>query len=355
MNFGPNHYVPVLKVKQGEKAALRVIAATTRTMVTPLLEIVERKPENHPTTAAHFKNAFNGLAEAVRPYSRCFLDVREIESDGPDAAAKAFAKADAEGIVFTPVTGITRSSDVAAALSHARNGIAIRLTRQEFEAGHIPASLPAFLSGHDLIPSQVDLFVDLGAVDDLVLDGVTRLTGLFLAEVPHHELWRTMTVTACAFPKSMGGVTTSAHDLLERTEWKAWRDGLHANRRQLVRLPSFGDCAIQHPSGVEGFDPRTMQVSACIRYALAEDWLIIKGKSTKREPAREQFPELAAQLVNGHLKPHFAGSGHCVGCGSMALAAEGVENFGSAAVWRRLGTIHHITLAAAGVASLTWP
>ena len=355
MIFGPNHYVPILKVKQGEKAALRAIAATTRAMVTPLLEIVERKPEDHPTTAAHLENAFKGLAEAVRPYSRSFLDVHEMENDGPSAAADAFAKAYAEGMVFTPVTGITRTVDVVAALSHAHDGIAIRLIRAEFEAGGIGDLLTSFLSKRGLALPQVDLIVDLGAVDDLVLDGMLRLATLFLADVPSHALWRTLTVTASAFPMSMGVVAMSSHAFIERTEWKAWRDGLYANRRQLVRLPTFGDCAIQHPAGVEGFDPRIMPVSASVRYALPEEWLIIKGQSTRAVPAREQFPELADQLVNGTLKRYFAGSAHCMGCSAMAHAADGVPGFGSPAVWRRLGTAHHITQSAEALAALTWP
>jgi len=45
MTFGPHHYVPVLKVKRGEKAALQSISANDQARIAPLLEIVERKPD----------------------------------------------------------------------------------------------------------------------------------------------------------------------------------------------------------------------------------------------------------------------------------------------------------------------
>lgn len=354
MTFGPDHYVPVLKTKRGEKKALQEIAASLRPRITPLFEIVARSPDKG--LPQHLETTFKDLAEATYPYTRCLLDAREIALDGPEAAAKAFERADSDGIRFTPVTGISRSADVSAALAHRDNGIAIRLTREEFEAGRIRQELPRFLAHHGLTPEQVDLIVDLGPVDnELIATGVVNLTEQFLGDVPDHERWKTFTVSSCAFPQSMGRVQGRSEDFVDRVEWLAWRDGLHARRTKLRRLPAFSDCGIQHPSGVEGFDPRVMQVSAAVRYSLPESWLLIKGESTRSTPAILQFPELATQLVYGHLRSHFAGSAHCEGCRSAAAAADGDEGFGSAEVWRRIGTIHHITRTVGGLLSLPWP
>lgn len=106
--------------------------------------------------------------------------------------------------------------------------------------------------------------------------------------------------------------------------------------------------------GVEGFDPRIMQVSASIRYTLPERWLLIKGESTRLTPPSMQFPRLATQLVYGHLQRHFAGAEHCAGCTAMKAAADGESGLGSAEVWRRLGTIHHITRVMQDLAVLPW-
>jgi hypothetical protein len=353
MSFGPNHYVPVLKVKLNEKKSLTSIPASLQQRITPLLEIVERKPDK--TVDAHLATSFRGLADSARPFARCFLDTREIADDGPAAAAEVFRRATSAGMVFTPVTGISRTADVAAALSDRTRGVALRLTRHELESGGLSGTLRRFLSRHGLAPEETDLIVDLGPVDDLIVPGIAALSEVFLAQVPHHPRWRTFTISGCAFPKSMGGVPRISHSLIERGEWIAWRDQLHARRGSLTRLPTFSDCAIQHPSGVEGFDPRMMQVSAAIRYTLAEQWLLIKGESTRTTLPRLQFPALATKLVYGDLWHYFVGPGHCEGCARAKAAADQARGFGSAGTWRQLGTIHHISMVMQGLASLPWP
>jgi hypothetical protein len=155
---------------------------------------------------------------------------------------------------------------------------------------------------------------------------------------------------------SMAVLDRNSDVLIRRSEWLAWRDELFARRATLERLPTFSDCAIQHPIGVENFDPRYMQVSAAIRYALSEDWLLVKGESTKVNPPSVQFPHLAMQLVYGHLQGYFAGAAHCAGCEMAKDAADGADKLGSAEVWRQIGTIHHITTVVQdGLGSLPWP
>ena len=353
MIFGPNHYVPTLKVKRGEKAALGRVAPVVRPRITPLLEIVERQTDKTPDE--HLKTAFESLAENVKGYPRCFLDAREIAADGPAAAAAVFARAAGAGIAFTPVTGVSRSVDVAAALAYKSNGLALRLTRLEFEKGDLPARIESFLGQHAITEGDIDLIIDLGAVGDMITAGVGALTEAFMDAVPDHAEWRTFTVSACAFPRSMGGIDRHSYQCVERTDWISWKENLFGRRGKLVRPPSFGDCVIQHPQGVEGFDPRTMAVSASIRYARADDWLLVKGESTKATLASIQFPDLATRLVYGHLKQYFFESVHCAGCDSMNKAADGVSGYGSAEVWRRLGTIHHISLVTQELDSLPWP
>jgi len=350
MTFGPEHYVPVLKAKRGEKKALQAVAASLCARITPLLEVVKRK--NEKTVAIHIATSFKGFQEAVHRYSRCFIDAREMEPDGVVAAQAVFDCAVAEGVVFTPVTGITRTADVLPSLAHAGNGLAIRLTRKEFEDGVIPHGLPQFMVAHNLNPAAVDLIVDLGPVNIMVQPGVRALASAFLNSVPDQRLWRTFAISACAFPDSMGIVARASHDSVERMEWNMWRQDLHANRGTLTRLPTFSDCGIQHTKGVEDFDFRTMQPSAAIRYTLDQVWLLIKGVSTKLTPPSQQFPGLADQLVHGHLSHSFAGAGHCPGCAGIQNAADGEAGLGSLETWRRLGTIHHLTTVAQALAAL---
>ena len=332
----------MLKVKRGEKGALERISLALRAHITPLLEIVEwRESAERPSLSRHLNTAFKDLATSLRLYPRCFLDGRELEPEGPAAAKEVFTKARNAGIQFIPVTGISRQWDVAAALNNRARGLAIRLTRAEFEGGDLPSSLRAFIAHHNVVCEETDLIVDLGPVEDMVTPGVVRFATQFLGDVPDPHLWRTLTLSASSFPQSMRVVQRRSHTVVPRVEWLAWRQ--MRNEGQLARIPTYSDCAIQHPAGVEGFDPARMQVSATVRYALSDSWLLIKGVSTRSQPARLQFPRLANQLVSGHLRDYFRGRLHCEGCASITAAANGRPRLGSAEVWRRIGTVHHIT------------
>lgn len=354
MNSRTDHYVPVLKVKRGEKRALRDVAPSLRHKITPLLEVVERT--GGKTLQQHLDTAFQDLSRSVRLYQRCFLDCHELERNPPQASEEVFRRATTENMIFTPVTGISRSTvDVAAAIKHSHHGLALRLTRQEFEGGSLNVALRRFMDRSSLTPSEIDLIVDLGPVDSLIVPGVAAFATAFLADVPHHMAWRTFTISACAFPSSMGGVQRNSHDLAQRADWVAWRNSLYRQRQNLGRLPMFSDCAIQHTLGVEGFDPRIMQVSASVRYTSSDDWLLIKGESTRMNPAVRQFPTLATSLVYGHLQQYFRQASHCTGCASIQDCADGAPRHGSAELLRRFGTIHHITTVVQDLAALPWP
>ena len=342
MTFDANHYVPVLKVKRGEKKALTLLSQAVKTKITPYLEIIERKRDK--TLEQHLQTSFKDFSEAVSGFHRCFIDTREIAPDGPAGAEAVFQWAADTGIRFTPVTGISRSVDLEVALAFRNNGLALRLERGEFETGGLAGRIGVFLSRHNLVPEDIDLFIDLGAVDTMILTGVRRFARAFLEEVPYHERWRTFTLSACAFPQSMAVIKNRySHDTIDRVDWIAWRDGLYAHQTRIPRLPTYSDCGIQHPAGVEGFNFQTMQSSASIRYAITDCWLLIKGESTKITPPSQQFLSLARDLTNEQVGLYYYGAGHCRGCSGMRECADGGKGYGSLEAWRRLGTIHHIT------------
>lgn len=356
MTFGPNHYVPVLKVKRGEKAALLSLEDWVCAGMTPLLEVVERVHDKSPDIQGHLEKAFKGLAGSVARFSRVFLDAREIAPDGPTAAHRLFQMAQDQGILFTPVTGVGRSADVAAALEYrALRGLCLRVTRDEFETGVVGSAIGRFLGQHAIAPEEIDLILDMGPVEDLVSFGVANLAQAFLGEVPELARWKTLTLSGSAFPGSMAIVNQHSHHFAERSDWLAWRDELYPCRTEMTCLPAFSDCCIQHPKGVEQFDARLMAASAVIRYTIEDAWLLVKGESTRRQRPSIQFPSLATQLSYGHLRGFFDGVEHCAGCQSIQASADGSSGLGSLEVWRRIGTIHHIAKVMHSLTRLTWP
>ena len=68
--------------------------------------------------------------------------------------------------------------------------------------------------------------------------------------------------------------------------------------------------------------------------------------------SNEVRPPQAKQLVYGHLRDHFHGKPHCEGCASIKSSADGQQGLGSPEVWRRIGTVHHITEVTQSLRSL---
>ena len=352
MNFGPDHYVPVLKIKRAEKAALADVGGSHPGAVTPLLEVVVRKSEK--SLPEHIDTAFDKLAQSIAKLSPCFLDTRELVSDGDVASVAVFKRARADGMDFIPVVGIRRPAGNAAALKYRENGVALRITRQEMEAGGLAKAIQEFLQANALKENGVDLIMDMGYVGDMISVGVSLLASRFLQTIPNRQAWRTFTLSGCAFPSSMGKVGKNAHLLVDRSEWVCWK-GLYIQRANLDRLPTYSDCAIQHPDGVEGFDPKTMAASAAARYTAGDFWLLVKGESTKVKKPSVQFLKIAKSIVAKQHGNYYMGTQHCTGCQMINDAANGAPKLGSLEKWRLIGSIHHVTTVLKDLYALHWP
>lgn len=92
-----------------------------------------------------------------------------------------------------------------------------------------------------------------------------------------------------------------------------------------------------------------MPLVPAIRYTLPERWLLLRGVSSKVKRPTEQYTSLAERLVE-HAA--FCAVRHCNGCEEAAQAARGLPGFGSGEVWRRIGTVHHLTVVVDQVLAL---
>ncbi len=109
----------------------------------------------------------------------------------------------------------------------------------------------------------------------------------------------------------------------------------------------FGDYAISHPVPKE-LDPRTMRMSASIRYTTESEWLVVKGRNV-RQFGFDQYFALSKALVE---RPEFSGLSFSWGDQYIADCADGITGPGNATTWRKVGTNHHITLVTRELANL---
>ncbi|MDX6699475.1 MAG: hypothetical protein QOE65_2872 [Solirubrobacteraceae bacterium] len=360
--FDAAHYVPVLKGRAGEFAALREADERVRSSLTPLIEIppvpwdfeAERPAKN---TGDHVA----GIAEALRGAwgieRRLFLDAALLASEdlieGRHPLAHVVESTRGLGVLVVPVWGLERGTPyldaVRDAIASDERGACLRLESDDLEEPEdMPERIRGALNAVGLGPSDTDLIVDLGAIT-----AEQRWTGatarLLLSALPTPQDWRSLTLVASSFPLDLSGFQRETIGSTPRAEWQMWR-ALHARRHRLDRLPTFGDYAISHPAPRE-VDPRIIQRSASIRYTVDEDFLIAKGRSVRLHGAEQQH-DLAATLAE---RPEYHGESFSAGDRHIAACARRETGPGNAMTWRRVGTSQHLAYVTSQIANLAGP
>lgn len=356
------HYVPLLKAKEGEFLALRLLSVEARASMTPLLEAppLEGYGELEPPAGAVVDNQLQRLpqkiARAWGTGSRFFLDLGLVDCDaalagGEQPLTYVFEHLRKLGLQGVPVTALNRASAYQDAISSiARSdgrGVCFRLLSEDLEdpESAVRDTLDC-LDGFDLAPTDTDLLLDLGEIgasvgpSALVIDVTLRT----LAERDH---WRSITVAATAFP-TVSEYGADSVNVAQRYEWDLWR---RVRARNLPRIPDFGDYGIfgAQTAGTAGefaFAP-----SPNIRYTTDDEWLILKARSPRRY-GHEQYNALCADLVG---RPEYAGPDFSWADGYIARCARDQDGPGNATKWIQASTNHHITAVVDQLANLDAP
>lgn len=355
--FGHSHYVPILKWKQGEYRGLATVDAKTKRFLTPVIELLE------PGDREGLKRAFRQVERAWGNERPFFLDLyycgeqqiepEEVEEDEEEdaeiVAAAAYDEATKMGLPFIPVISPSYTeAEIQVAMKYTDRGLCIRLRNDDFDSDELTKDVRQFVREIGLSVNQVDVIADFESLD-MTSSQACKLAVPVLRELMSAGKWRTVTLCATSFPHTMQGIPTGSVSAIERKAWLVWKRVLSSSK--LPRLPSFGDYGIQHPELVE-YDPRTMQASATIRYALDEEWLLVRGYGLKArgKGGFKQFKFLSDQL---RKLPQFYGPQHCAGCSLINDIADRNDRFGNLGTWRGIGTCHHLTVTTQAIARLS--
>lgn len=359
--MAPPIYVPILKGKEGEFAALEALRPDIRTQLMPLIEI-PAVPYDYANErpAKSLDEHVAGIADRVRrccPNGPVYLDLPWFEEeehlqDGRVAFEAVLEDCARLGVRAVPVVSRTNSNDyVAAAGRYSKtnhNGGCIRLLVDDFEEEiDLDTEIDRLLKILGGVgASSIDLLIDLEDLGPDASRAVLIARSVF-SMIPKKEGWRSMILAAASFPEDLSEVDAATITRLPRNEWDLWktlqrRPGI-LPRRDLI----FGDYAIAHPVPKE-LDPRTMRMSANIRYTTADHWLVVKGRNV-RQYGFDQYFDLCRELVR---RPEYAGREFCWGDQYIADCAEGITGPGNATTWRKVGTNHHLTLVTRELATL---
>jgi hypothetical protein len=348
-------YVPILKGKEGEFAALESLGGDVPAQIMPVIEIPSvpydygnERPTR--TVEEHINNVSERLRRSwgTRPV---YIDVPWANDNegGPFPLDVALRRCEAGGVNAVPI--ISRRSPQGAILAAARHaqergvGVCVRLLVDDFEDDvDLDADTRRLLAPFGDV--AFDLILDLADISNSSNPAQLVARSMFNM-IPEPERWRRVILAAASFPMDLSEVNAATTATIPRREWQLWR----TLRRRPAGLPRQGviysDYAIAHPLPRE-IDPRIMVMSASIRYTTDDDWLVVKGRNV-RQYGFEQYFDLCRDLVGlpEYCGPTFSwGDNYIAGCAAHNVGP------GNATTWRKVGTNHHITVVVRAIANL---
>jgi hypothetical protein len=356
-------YLPALRAKAAEFAALAELDPATKQRILPLVEVPPApRDRNDPSVrrplGEHLAAVAPKLAKSWGTDQRILLGFPHIPPgrSGDDLVhptTAVFTEAAELEVRIVPVVGL--ESDPAyltaakTASSTFKEGIAIRLADHDLaDLRSLDYRLRKLLATIGVERDDVDMIIDLRQVSTSEVATRAAGTTAILRRFPARGAWRTMTLLSGAFPESLANLRANNIRRVRRADWELWRsviaDGVPRNLM-------FGDYAVDNPAPFDPDNPKAIQVSANIRYTSADVWLVLKGTSTKKD-GWEQTMRLSKVLAD---RDEFMGAGYSAGDAYIAKRARGTVKCGNPTVWRRVAVTHHITMATLQLASYGAP
>lgn len=347
-------YVPILKWKQGEYSALKELYPADKERLKPLIEIVpiptplddDAVPVELDAHIAKFpKQVESSWGTAQQLWvDTALLQEPAVMADGSHVLDWVFGQLRALGVQAIPVVNpeSTAEAMLGAKTAHEIDGrgVCVRIDEAAGDDPELQTILDGMLAQLNLTPPDVDLVIDIGCVGASEVDRAAIAARHILQRLPHLAHWRTLVLASSGFPENMAGQSVGISSI-QRGDWLTWqRVKSDAVGGRVERLPIFGDYAIAHPE-LADIDPRTMQMSANIRYTSTDTWIIFKGRGVRRF-GFEQIYDLCDQLI---ANPCYRGKGFSFGDSVYYERATKRDTYGkgNASHWRRDATNHHLT------------
>ena len=369
--FDHKHYVPILRWKAAEKGALEKLWIEHKGVITPLIEFIMHQPDR-PKKGEKEKTPKELLSESIEIFreklpdistqvlnywgqSAIFIDVQLLDSSvRADSLEKILRLGEKLNLFMIPVINIIpvvgfesdkNTRQVAINFSKEnKHGLCIRISNSDFKESTLVSDIEKFIEENKLEIGSTDLLIDFKIVNEKTdyKELVNKIN-----TIPHLDKWRTFIVATGAFPKDLSHLEKHKDHHIPRTDLIFWKNFI----KDLKRPPSFSDYTIQHPIYEE--PTGNSNPSASIRYALEDNWLIMRGEGLRNPKGAgfKQYPAQAQLLANQET---FKGADFSFGDGYIAEKAKDIKTkqTGNPKTWLEAGINHHLTLVANQVANL---
>lgn len=338
------YYYPFLKTKRGEAKALLNLSAGVKAAIRPFFDVLALDSQvTHPSQVqAHLTKQCGMIATGWKEQGPCYVDLYDIR---PDARAERgvhplqYVMSSLLALNVNPIPVIGLGRDIAyqvafrALMIEEPPAIAIRLEQEDLLLHEgLADRVLELVSAIDAQDKPLHVIADFrGMRGSGASSGAADVLYEALAEI------RSLNPSCIVFAgsgmvDSMGVYKRDSVNRLPRIDYQAWQALVLAG----VRDVRYGDYGVVHPDYVD-LDPRVIKPSAKIRYATAQEWLIVKGSSWRDDTS--QHRRLAETLV---ALPGFRG-GDSWGGQYIVSAAGGRSTYGSLETWVTIDQNAHTT------------
>jgi Beta protein len=229
-------------------------------------------------------------------------------------------------------------SAVAALIRAQRTPIAIRVRLEDLEHAELTSRLQRLLLGLVVKPADVILLLDFDSPDYSDVELFSDVLIGTLQRVLSIGQWRQVIWRSTSFPEKnpapAGKIVT-----IPRSEWLVHQ---HAFTKSLEvrKFLMFGDYGADSAKFVFGSVP--VRPFPHFRYSTSLKWLVSRGASTSTDSEAMKF--VADMIVHSGS---FFGAGYSTGDEFIFEVSESRGGPGNPSIWRRVNTVHHLTLVAA--------
>ncbi len=228
-----HHYIPILKSKEAEFLALAALEPDVKFRLTPLIDLVTQPTADVDTWVSRTAKKIAKAWPVSRPL---FVDAPHLGaiqgSTGESALVQLVQVSGDENLNIVPVTGLSRAQGYQDAVrkilkKRSASGACLRLQGEDFDADFPSGAIASVLGDLKIQPENVDLLLDFGELSSSKAGPFAAQLHSYLGTIPNVTNWRTLTVSATAFPRHLGGLGQDTHSagLANGVEGMAYSQG----------------------------------------------------------------------------------------------------------------------------------
>ncbi|MES2314950.1 MAG: hypothetical protein V4524_03405 [Patescibacteria group bacterium] len=297
-------YVPILKWKAGEMAALSNISSIDKKHVVPLIELVLPSVNTHKDKERTIKKTddeihaemvekmlssrLGEIPEEIKEFwgvDKIYVDVTLLHDRHKtselkiETLNKLVEEGRIKGIEIVPVFNVADEHSIVNNIGQLIskkliNEVCLRVTPSNLRDIDILDKKISDLLVNVLKVSKEDthLLIDLKYLDHspetygLLFDKAQKITGL--------KQFKEFIFASGAFPVDMSECPIDESTYLPRTDWTSWESNVLKNG--VNRIPTYSDYSIRHPMYNDSL--QFIESTSTLKYTLGPQWMIMKGK-----------------------------------------------------------------------------